>query len=569
MHVRALAWSLTAGLLGGCIKPPAAGDPNDPNDAGASSPQGPVIAWEGRGPGELYEVGEVRGFEIFQGGVLVGRSWGRYIGREGHAHIFETRIELLPPGDDPLRSEGRIVVDDAGRLISGFERSVAAELTFSVDDGAVVITDGQRTDDIGYTPDRYDTAYMAHGALLHQELMFGMRRIGDDPMAWRIVSLSGSAPVEWEGELVTVPATPDDPYRIRTNLGEEITLRGGRIVEIEAASAAQQVVAMEGKVAWPTWEIPASTKLAYTMPRDARFQRKEVELAGQPTDPRLYGELLVPLGAEDPRPGVLFLGRMAGEDRYGIAGPPPVDIGSHEIHDALAAAGFCVLRFDERGLGRSEPSDDNSYAAQLEDARRAYRTLIVQAQVDPDRIVVIGHGEGGLRALSLGVQYGDDIDGLALLAAPGRPYAEVMQYQAQLRLAGAPPKLREDAEREQARLLADLLAGKTPPELAAQAPWLHEALAQRPSEMIGRVKAQVFVAQGGKDFEVDPDVDPLKLTVAAKRAKVRHELHRYPQLDHLFKPEPEVSTASRYLVARHVDDEFLADLVAFAKKATR
>lgn len=570
MFARALASSLAvAGLLVGCIKPPPAADPDAPPGDRTSRRDGPVIAWEGAGPGELYDVGEVRGFEIHQGGMLVGRSWGRYVGREGKAHIFETRIELLPPGGDPLRSEGRIVVDDAGRLVSGFERSVAAELTFTVDDGAVVLTDGQRTDEIGYTPERYDTAYMSHGALLHQELMFGLRRIGEDPMSWRIVSLSGSPPVEWEGELVTVPTASDDPYRLRTSLGEEITLLGGRILEIEARSAAQKVIAMKGQVPWPSWKVPAPTKLAYTMPPDARFQRREVELAGQPTDPRLYGELLVPLGAEDPRPGVLFLGRMAGEDRYGIAGPPPVDLGSHEIHDALAAAGFCVLRFDERGIGRSEPSEDNTYAAQVEDARRAYRTLIVQEQVDPDRIVVIGHGEGGLRALALGVQYGDDIDGLALLAAPGRPYAEVMQYQAELRLAGAPPKLRDDARREQARLMADLLAGKTPPELAAQAPWLHEALAQKPAQMIGRVKARVFVAQGGKDFEVDPDVDPLKLTTAAKRSKVRHELHRYPDLDHLFKPEPQTSTPSRYLEVREVDRRFLDDLIAFAKKATR
>jgi pimeloyl-ACP methyl ester carboxylesterase len=565
------AWGAFGALVvvPACIQPPAAVDPAAA--AATKEPaRGPVVAWTGRGPGDLYEPGLVRGFEIHQGGVLVGHSWGRYLGPQGKTHVFETRIELLPPGSDPMRSEGRLVLDERGRLISGYERSVAAELKFHVEDDAVMITDGKRSDEIGYTPDRYDTAVMAHGALLHQEIMFGLRKISEDPMAWRIVSLSGSAPFEWEAEMLTVPAGPDQPYRLQTNLGEEITLIGGRIVEIEAVSAAQKVVAMRGEVPWPEWTVSGPQKLRYEMPADARFQRKELELAGRAEEPKLYGELLVPLGAEDPRPGVLFLGRMAGEDRYGFAGPPPVDLGAHEIHDALAAAGFCVLRFDERGTGRSEAGDDLSYAAQLEDARRAYRTLLVQEQVDPDRIVIIGHGEGGLRAMSLAIEYGADIDGVALMAPPGRPYAQILSHQTEQRLLRAPAELRADTRKEQARLIAELEAGRTPPELAASAPWLHEVLALRPADMIGRVPARVFLAQGGKDFEVDPDVDATALHRAAKRHKVRVELHRYPNLDHLFKPEPEESTPSRYtLEDRHLDPAFLEDLITFTTQATK
>src|SRR5690606_28707783 len=131
--------------------------------------------------------------------------------------------------------------------------------------------------------------------------------------------------------------------------------------------AGQRIVAADGEVTWPTFTIEGPRRLEYAMPDGAAFTRRPVELPGKEGEPELAGEVLVPSTGTAPFPGVLFLSRMAGEDRFGFAGPPPADLGSHEIHDALADAGFCVLRFDERGTGESERGDA-SYAGQLEDA---------------------------------------------------------------------------------------------------------------------------------------------------------------------------------------------------------
>jgi pimeloyl-ACP methyl ester carboxylesterase len=557
------------GLCGaGCLAPPPA-LPSEPPAAG-QKPRAPVVAWPGKPPGELYAVGEIRRFDLYQGGQLIGRSWGRYTGpsQDGH-HVFETRIELLPPGGEPVRSEGRLVLDAEGRLVEGFERSDAAELRFTRKGDAIEITDGQLTDEVTYDPDRRKTAVMAFGAVLHQELMFGMQRLSEEPMEWRLVALSGSAPLPWEGELLTLPGGPGDTYRIRTSLGEEVTLRRGRIVEIQAQGAGQKIVAAEERPEWPTFEIAGPRRLAYAMPADAAFTRRDVELPGKAGEPELAGEVLVPTRGKAPFPGVLFLSRMAGEDRYGFAGPPPVDLGSHEIHDALGNAGFCVLRFDERGTGKSARGEV-SYAAQVEDARRALATLLVQPECDPDRVIVIGHGEGGLRALALGVEHGAAIDGVALLATPGRRYGEILRHQSEARLALAPPEIRKKAREEEERMLEELADGRTPPELAADAQWLREILAQDPVAMVAKLQARLLVAQGGKDFEVDPKVDAQALARAAKKARVVHELRRYPELDHLFKVEPEASSPSRYLAEdRRVAPAFLADLVAWAQSSVK
>jgi pimeloyl-ACP methyl ester carboxylesterase len=241
---------------------------------------------------------------------------------------------------------------------------------------------------------------------------------------------------------------------------------------------------------------------------------------------------------------------------------------ARDLGRALAEAGLVVLRFDERGRGKSE-AGPLGFLAQVSDARRALATLLVQPEVDPDRIVVIGHGEGGLRALVLASERRQDVHAVALLATPGRPYEQILRAQAEGPLARLPPETREQARAQQKQMIDDLVSGKrTPPELEPQAQWLREIFAVRPAELVARLRVPLLLAQGGKDFEVDPSADAEALARAARRAKVKHELERYPRLDHLFKVEPDVSGPERYLVDRRVDAEFIADVVAWAKSVT-
>lgn len=552
-------------LASGCLKVPAS-DPVGPEPEQTAAPKQAAVLWAGRSPGELYERGEVRAFRIEQGGQLIGQSWGRYVGPDGDGHhVFETRIELLPPGLPVVRSQGQLVLDDDGMIVSGFERSVAAELTFLRNGDTLSISDGARTDEVAIDE---HTAYVAHGAVLHTELMYGLRRLAADSLDWRVVPLSGGPPFAWSAQVERAPSEVGGEATIRTNLGERITIQGGRLLALEAEGAAQRVVP-DPVPKWPDWSVEAPKKLTYTPPPDATFSIEPIEIEGRGEEPTLAAEVLVPEGAQtDPRPGVVFLSRMAGEDRYGFSTPPPVDVGSHEIHDALAQAGFVVLRFDERGTGASENAVA-SFEQQVADARRAYAMLVVQPSVDPDRVLVIGHGEGGLRALALSAQEGEHLSGVALLASPGRRYEDVLRHQAKRRLEGAHPEVAKRALEEQDQMLADLRAGTPPPELAVHAQWLSEILALDPAKLVAQQRVPLLIVQGGKDFEVDPKLDAGSLVRAAKKHRVAHEVLRYPALDHLLKPEPETSSPQRYLEDRRVDAEAIADLVDWARRVTK
>jgi pimeloyl-ACP methyl ester carboxylesterase len=294
-------------------------------------------------------------------------------------------------------------------------------------------------------------------------------------------------------------------------------------------------------------------------PPGATFTRRELELPGQPGEPKLAGELLIPAG-KPPFPAVLFLSSTGQQDRHGFAGPPPVDLGSHEITDALAQAGMVVLRYDERGFGGSADGAI-SYIGQLEDARRGLRTLLVQDEVDPDRIAIVGHGEGGWKGAQLAGE-GRQFRAVALLATPGRPYEEILKAQAAPRSSRSRPSCAPRPRRPRTGPSRPCAPARTSrPSSPAPASGSARPSPSTPTALMSKADAALWIAQGMKDFEVDAAKDPQALVKLARKFNKKHTMQSYPLLDHLFKYEPDDSTPSRYLLPnRHVDPKFLGDL---------
>ncbi|MEZ4384556.1 MAG: hypothetical protein R3A79_24725 [Nannocystaceae bacterium] len=567
---RALALALALSPVG-CLKIPAEGS-EAPTEALDREAIESVEVWPGKGAGELYAVGEVRTFVLRRGDATIGRSWGRYDGPtddDPALHRFSTRVELRFEGREPLRSAGTIVLDAGGRLIRGEEQAGPTRLRFAREGDDLVVTDGHQRETLKAGP---ETAYMAFAAIFHEELMLGLRPLRTGAVEWRLLSLSGSLPVDWGADIeVEGPAGGEAPRaHLATSLGEDITFAGGRIVAIDVADEGLSI--RPGSEPWPEWELAPPRELAYAPAADATFTRRELDLPGRAEEPALAGEALIPAAArKGPRPGVLFLSGNGRQDRYGFAGPPAVDLGSHAITDALAEAGFVVLRFDERGEGGSAEGP-RSWALQLEDARRALRTLLVQDEVDPDRIAIVGHGEGGWRALELSRE-GRGVVAVALLGTPGRRYRELLDAQAKVDIDALPPELRERAQAEHDRLVTALERGdKLPPELVEEGEWARGLLKVDPEGLIAGTDAALWIAQGERDFEVDPDRDPTTLQNYARKHRKRAKLRRFPGLDHLFKHEPAASTPARYLDPdgpRAVDPGFLEALTTWMVDATK
>ncbi|MEE9382794.1 MAG: alpha/beta fold hydrolase [Nannocystaceae bacterium] len=567
-----ISTGFTLATTAGCVPPPPATLPPDSalHDTEAHNS---IVVWPAGRVAALYPVDEVRAFRYLQHGQVIGFSYGRYagpvpasiahgrsaaLGRPPSLHRFETRIELNIPGRLPVRSTGEVMVDDTGELIRGFERSNAAELTFSVNDGTFMISDGAEQESLSFAA---GTAFMAYMATLHEELMFAQRELRTGEQRWKMVSLSGGTPREWVGEV----SYEDGEVTIATNLGERVILRDRRILRIEVEDDALVIEPIEPAPTWPTWEVRGPQTLRYTPPKDASFKVRRIRLPGRSDQPELAGEVLLP-NATRPAPVAVYLSASGRGDRYGFAGPPWVDLGAHAITDALAEAGFVVVRFDNPGFGDSTDRLP-SWTAQIEDARRALRTAVVQPEADPNQVVLVGHGEGGWKAMRLAAQYRDLVRGVALLGTPGRPYREILRDRAQVYREQLPASLQAEADREHEKMMHELESGaQVPPEFEARAQWIREVLREDPAKLVAAVHCPIWVAQGGRDFETDPQAAVAGLVHAAKRNGKAMDVATYPELDHLFKVESGRSMPARYLTPRPVDERFIASLVAWARK---
>lgn len=138
-----------------------------------------------------------------------------------------------------------------------------------------------------------------------------------------------------------------------------------------------------------------------------------------------HGTLRVPDGFDGPRPAALLLAGSGPTDRNGDSALLPGDIGTLRfLADLLAEHGFASLRFDKLGSGETGigPHDVDDIAelgftsAFVDPAAEALRFLAGRPEVDPARLVVVGHSDGALVGLALS-QRADapDVAALALL----------------------------------------------------------------------------------------------------------------------------------------------------------
>ena len=125
-------------------------------------------------------------------------------------------------------------------------------------------------------------------------------------------------------------------------------------------------------------------------------------------------------------PAVILISGSGPQDRdETIFGHKPFAV----IADDLTKKGFAVLRFDERGVGKSTGNFSLSTTADFAtDVEAAFDFLKTQAQIDTAHVGLIGHSEGGIIAPMLAAKR-KDIAFVVMLAGPGLSIVQLMQEQ--------------------------------------------------------------------------------------------------------------------------------------------
>lgn len=345
----------------------------------------------------------------------------------------------------------------------------------------------------------------------------------------------------------------------------------------------------------------------YRLPEGAKFTAHEVRIArpgdytqvkvkedakqAPEADFEIAGTLNVPSHGKGPFPAVFFISGSGPQDRHGFGpgtkpGAAGLDLGTWEILDAMAGAGFAVLRVDDRGTGATPvgPAGINpvevGYQALVSDARSCVRWLRQRPEVDPKRVFIVGHSEGGITAPLLAGEADLGLAGIACLAGCGRNFYDVIYEQVSEAMKGQSAAMREANLKVQKELMDAIKAGREPdfgivpkalwgrPDVVASRKWMREHFNLDTEAMHKRVTCPVFVANGERDIQVSAERDARLLAARLAQGRCKDvTLKLYADLDHLFKAcGGRESSLKMYEEKRPVDAAFLSDLLAWLKQ---
>lgn len=146
-------------------------------------------------------------------------------------------------------------------------------------------------------------------------------------------------------------------------------------------------------------QVPArspSAAVSYTAPPGAPYTAEDV-IIRSPYGHTLGGTLTLPCRARGPFPTVVLISGTGPQDRDG--GVPGDDYRPlRQIADTLSRRGIAVLRFDDRGVATGNYFSPASPLEVAEDVRAALMLLRARGDIDPARLALVGHSEGGLVA---------------------------------------------------------------------------------------------------------------------------------------------------------------------------
>ena len=256
----------------------------------------------------------------------------------------------------------------------------------------------------------------------------------------------------------------------------------------------------------------------------------------------LAGTISKPAASGQPLPSVILLGGSGPTDRDETVFGIPI-LG--QLAGALADAGFLVLRYDKRGVGQSGGRLDSASLVDFsEDARLAVRYLADRKDVDPKRIALAGHSEGGAVAM-LAAARERGVAALVLISTNAVTGADLILAQQQHALHRT--KL-SDTEKQakidlQKRIHEVVITGKgwdtLPADVRRQVdnPWFQSLLTFDPAKVMSGVRQPLLIVQGELDTQVEPsNADGLQALAAARKNRPRVDVVKVPGVNHLLVP---------------------------------
>jgi alpha-beta hydrolase superfamily lysophospholipase len=289
------------------------------------------------------------------------------------------------------------------------------------------------------------------------------------------------------------------------------------------------------------------------------YREEEATFSNLTVNFRLSGMLTIPAGP-GPFPAVVLLSDSGPQDRDGTVG----DFATLGLlADYLTRRGVAVLRFDDRGVGKSEGTPALTTLDLVSDAQAGMNFLRTRPEIDLSHLGLIGHGEGGNVALLAAAQPLPPAFVVALSAygLPGRDIV-VQQQATTLRTLGTDNAQIEAATKRQQAMLeiirqttdnsqaqaivANMLkqnnAAIDNATAQASAAEMTSAryryfLAFNPVEKLTAVNCPVLLLNGISDLTINADANLNALTKGLKLNK-SVTVKKLVGVNHLYQPDP-------------------------------
>lgn len=265
------------------------------------------------------------------------------------------------------------------------------------------------------------------------------------------------------------------------------------------------------------------------------YEEEEVVVENSAAGVKLAGTLTLPRGT-GPHPAVIFITGSGPQDRdEEIMGHRPFLV----LADHLARRGIAVLRCDDRGMGKSTGDFGQATEADfVQDTLTQFAWLRARKEIDPKRVGLLGHSEGGIIAPLVATK-SRDVAFIVLLAGVGVPMEELLLRQArdialvmgaseeviatnavaQRKIFRAVKTEKDPAAAEAAvrKLVREQTASMTEEQRQALelsddmvdaqiktvlSPWFRDLLAYDPRPTLKAVKCPVLALNGEKDLQV-------------------------------------------------------------------
>jgi pimeloyl-ACP methyl ester carboxylesterase len=294
------------------------------------------------------------------------------------------------------------------------------------------------------------------------------------------------------------------------------------------------------------------------------YVEDEVTFLSKSRDVTLAGTFTRPKG-DGPFPAVALITGSGPQDRdESLLGHKPFLV----LADHLTRKGIAVLRYDDRGVGKSTGKFATATSTEFaDDAAGAVAYLRDRKEVS--NVGLIGHSEGALIAPLLAAG-SKDVGFIVLLAGPGVPGDEILVAQGQLILKamGASEKALTRQKALQQRLFALAKDGADVAKLKAAVaemekdltddekkelrtqreaadaqvtrlatPWFKYFLTYDPRPVLQKVTCPVLALNGEKDLQVPAKENLAEIERALKTGgNADVTVRELPGLNHLFQP---------------------------------